>query len=78
MASFDMYSVTKLSPSRYTISARVTDVDAETALPKVIADFTGTNVISFPEVMATLTPQQEQLIVETVARLLVEFKAGLR
>jgi hypothetical protein len=44
----------------------------------VIADFTGGNSISFPGVMATLSVEQRQEIMDLIAITLVLMKAGLQ
>jgi hypothetical protein len=43
----------------------------------LVADYTGANAVSFPQVLATLTPAQALHIVDMVAPYVLACKAGL-
>ncbi len=56
----------------FTIAARVLDNSGT-----VIADFSGANVLDFPSILATLTPQQIVWVEQIVSLWLVRLKAGV-
>ena len=55
------------------ITGRLTDSSTGATL----ADFTGTNAITWPGVLATLTSEQQDEIAQNVANQLLFWKAGL-
>jgi hypothetical protein len=78
MADLQNFSITqravaRINVPRATISARVVDSGSGA----VLSDFTGANAILFPEVLETLTPQDQAAISEYIAMWLVQKKAGL-
>lgn len=62
---------------RYTISARVEEVNPDTGLYENIADFRGANALSFPAVLTTLTPEQRDDFIQMTALWIVRVRAGL-
>jgi hypothetical protein len=62
---------------RYSITAQLQDTDPTTGLPTVVSDFTGANAIDFPAELKLRTPEERDLILQTIARMLVYQKAGV-
>lgn len=64
---------------RYTITARVEEVNPATGLMETVVggDMTGANALTFPGVLTTLTAAQRDDFVQMVATWLVRTKAGL-
>lgn len=62
---------------RYTISGRLEDVNPETGLYEAIGDFTGANAITFPGELVSRTEDQRTAILNVIARMLIEMKAGV-
>lgn len=64
---------------RFTITGRLEDVNPATGLYEAIpgGDFTGANAITFPGEMANRTEDQRQAILQIIARMLIEMKAGV-
>lgn len=61
---------------RYTITGQLQDTDPATGLPRNVADFTGANAIDFPAEMKNRTPEERDIILHTLARMLIEMKSG--
>lgn len=72
------YAVRKGSGTKWTITAKVLGNDPATGGDVVTHDFTGAAALTFPDVLTTLTAAQVQQLVETIAPVIVEMKAGLR
>lgn len=70
-------SVTINNFPRYTITGQLQDTDPATGLPRIVADFTGANAITFPGEMANRTPEERDFILTMIARLLIEMKGGV-
>ena len=62
---------------RYTISARVEEINPATGLWENIADFRGGSALTFPGVLTTLTPEQRDEFVQMIAIWIVRTRAGI-
>ena len=78
MADLQNFSVTTASAvsvvvPRFTIQAKVVDSQSGATL----ADYTGGSALQFPSILATLSAQQRQDIIDLIATLIINQKAGL-
>lgn len=64
-------SVSQVTTQKHSITAIITEG------AQVIADFTGSNALSFPEVLDTIDSDKRQEIVTDLASRIVRIKAGL-
>lgn len=62
---------------RYTITGQLQDTDPATGLPRIVADFTGANAITFPGELANRTPEERDFLIQRLSRTLIEMKAGV-
>lgn len=75
MPDLQQFSVSRGSPGnlntpRHVIAGRLQEGST------VIADFTGENALRWPDILATLTPEQQDEIVGDVATKLINMRAG--
>ena len=78
MADFQAFSITPLAAAsvnmnRVSIACKVTNSNTGA----LIADFTGANAITWPDVLSTLTAAQRQEIHQLIVTRLIQMKAGL-
>jgi hypothetical protein len=78
MPDLNNFAVTRTDAANINVpthqfAATVTD----SSTGATIADFTGPNVISWPSVLATLSPVQQDQIAQQIAQKIVLIKAGL-
>lgn len=57
---------------RFEIAAQVYDGAA------LVADFTGANTLMFPGVLASLSVEQRQTLIDSVAQTIVRMRAGVQ
>lgn len=79
MPDFQNYSVTRRSAvnvnvPRYEIQVRVTDSNTGAT----IADFTGANALMWPGVLSTLTAEQRDVLIDQIASMIINMKAGIQ
>lgn len=75
MPDLQDFAVTRASPGnlntpRHVIAGRLVEG------PATIADFTGDNVIRFPDVLATLSTEQQDELAGMLAQTIIQMKAG--
>lgn len=84
MANLQQFAITRNGSvningfPRFTITGRLEDVNPATGLYEAISggDFVA-SPITFPGEMANRTEDQRQAILQTIARMLIEMKAGV-
>jgi len=62
---------------RYTITGQLQDTDPATGRPRIVADFTGANAITFPGELANRTAEEREAILLVISRMLIDMKAGV-
>lgn len=77
MANLHEYAVSRSGLVNYVFTARVEEIDQITGQPTVIADFTGSNALAFPQVLTTMTPEQRDAFAAYVSLWIIQVKAGL-
>jgi hypothetical protein len=80
MADLMQFSVTRNgtvslpNAPTWRISGKIVDSATQQT---VLADFTGANVVNFPQVLGQLTNAQQDRLVEMIVRQILEFKFGI-
>jgi hypothetical protein len=76
MANLQNFGVTSGNPAQINVPTHVITATVDEG-GEVIADYTGQNALRWPEVLATLSSEQQQVIADTVAQTVVLMKAGI-
>ena len=77
MANIQNFSVTPGNPAQINVPTHQINASVQEDDGTVIADYTGANALRWPEVLNSLSPEQQQQIADANAQQVVLMKAGL-